>query len=260
MPKRLVATLAVVLLAANLFAGDPWKDKSYKQWDEKDIRRVLMDSPWAKEVRMDAPWRGSGGRGMAPGGPVPAGGGGYGGSPAGGMPTGGAQSSGRASETDQEVGSPQAIFVVRWVSSRTVREAMARGAVLRGTPEAEAEQLIAQDVPEYVLVVLGTDMTPFVKADENALKGKSYLLIKKTKAKFAPTRVEIQHPRSSPDEAAGASGISAVVFYFAKKTPTGEPALAASEKSAEFVCEVGGTQIKTSFELQKMAGPQGPDW
>ena len=260
MPRRLVAMLAVVLLAGNVFAGDPWKDKSFKQWDEKDVRRVLMDSPWAKEVRVNAPWRGSGGPGMAPSGPAAAGGGGYGESATGGMPMGGAPSSGRASEADQEAGSPQAVFVVRWVSSRAVREAMARGAVLRGTPEAEAEQIIAQDVPEYVLVVLGRDMTPFAKADENALKEKSYLLMKKTKAKFAPTRVKIQYPRSSPDQAAGASGISAVVFYFAKKTPTGEPALAADEKSAEFVCDVGGAQIKTNFELQKMAGPQGPDW
>lgn len=260
MPKRLAALLTILLLAVNLSAGDPWKDKSYKQWDEKDVRKVLLDSPWAKEVRVSAPWRG--GRGPAPSSPAPAGGGGYGESASGGMSAAGAQASGRASEPDQDAGSPQAIFIVRWVSSRTIRQAMARAAVLRGTPEADAERIVAQEVPEYVVMVLGRDMTPFAKADENALKEKSFLVVKKSKAKFAPARVEIQRPRSSSDQpqAAGGAAISTVVFYFARKAATGEPVLAADEKSVEFVCEAGGAQIRTNFELQKMAGSQGLDW
>lgn len=261
MTKRLVALLAILLLAANLSAGDPWKDKSYKQWDEKDVRKILLDSPWAKEVRVSAPWQGAGGRELST--PAPPGGGGYGEGASGGAPMAGGRASGGPGEAEQ-AGSPQAIFVVRWVSSWTVRQAMARGAVLRGTPEAEAEQIVAQEVPEYVVAVLGRDMTSFAKAEESGLKEKSYLVVKKAKAKakLAPSRVEVQRARSSSDQpqAAGAAAISAVIFYFPKKTAAGEPALAADEKSVEFVCEAGGAQIKTSFELQKMAGPQGPDW
>ncbi len=84
--------------------------------------------------------------------------------------------------------------------------------------------------------------------------------VKKTKAKLAPTRVEIQRRTSSDQPQGGTSPIAAVVFYFAKKTAAGEPVLAADEKSVEFVCEAGGAHLRTNFELQRMAGPQGPDW
>jgi hypothetical protein len=139
---------------------------------------------------------------------------------------------------------------------------MARAAELRGTAEADAEQILAQDLAEYVLLVLGRDMSPFAKADENALKEKSYLLTKKTKTHLAPVRVELQHPQSASDQPKAATGqeVTGVAFYFRKKTAAGEPALAPDEKSVEFVCEAGGLRLKTGFDLQKMAGPQGPDW
>jgi len=259
MAKRLVAPLGVLLLAANLSAGDPWKDKSYKQWDEKDVRKILLNSPWVKEVRVSAPWQGAGDRGIST--PAPSGGGGYGEGASGGMPVVGGRTGEGRGEAEQ-AGSPQAIFIVRWVSSRTVRQAMARGAVLRGTPEAQAEQIVAREMPEYVVAVLGRDMTPFGKVDEKGLKEKSYVVVRRTKAKFAPSSVEVQRARlpSGQPQATGEAAILAVVFYFSRKTATGEPALAADEKSVEFVCEAGGAQIKTNFELQKMAGPQGPDW
>ncbi len=172
MPKRLLALTAILLLATDLSAGDPWKDKSYKQWDEKDVRKVLLDSPWAKEVRVSANWRGPGG-GLAPStSPTDTGGGGYGESGSGGMAKA-PQSGGRASEAEQGGASLQASFIVRWVSSRAIRQAMARAAVLRGASEADAEQILAQEPREYILVVLGSDMTPFAKADENGLKEKS---------------------------------------------------------------------------------------
>lgn len=266
MRRGVVALAAIFLLAANLLAGDPWKEKSYKQWDEKDVRRVLTDSPWVKEVRVEASWqRGSG---SSPDRPTvgqssnPAGGG-YGQGGLGSDQVGGLPSGGRPGETQPGGDSPQARFVVRWASARTMRQALARSAVLRGSlQEADADKLLAQELAEYAVVVLGPDMTPFAKAEEKGLAEKAYLMVKKNKTKLPPARVEIQRAQSAADKspAAGGQAVSAVVFYFARKSDSGEAAIAADEKSVEFACEAGGARIKTSFEPQKMAGAQGPDW
>jgi len=263
MPKRLLALIAILLVNVNVFAGDPWKDKSYKQWDEKDIRKVLADSPWAKELRVTATWRGAREQGLGPEvRPSGTAGGGYGESSPGGMPMGAGPASGRPVEAEQGGGPPQAVFIVRWLSSRTIRQAMARAAMLRGAQEADAEKFLSQELPDYVLAVVGSDMSPFAGIQENGLLEKSYIFIRKTKAKLAPTRVEIQRPQASPGQppAAGSPGVSVVLFHFAKKTAAGEPVLPADEKGVEFVCEAGSAHLKTNFELQKMVGSQGPDW
>lgn len=40
--------LTILLSAAFLWAGDPWKEKPYTEWTERDIAKVNQDSPWAK--------------------------------------------------------------------------------------------------------------------------------------------------------------------------------------------------------------------
>src|SRR5579863_10298660 len=57
------AVIMVLLLLVSLglivtwAGGDPWKSKPYQQWDSKDILKIVNDSPWAKLVRVDAPWK-----------------------------------------------------------------------------------------------------------------------------------------------------------------------------------------------------------
>src|SRR5206468_9604678 len=53
-------------------------------------------------------------------------------------------------------------FVVRWVSSRTLREASVRGQILRKQiSEADADKSLPPAPADYELAVVGTDMTPF---------------------------------------------------------------------------------------------------
>jgi hypothetical protein len=243
MRKRPTVILMMLLLATNLSAGDPWKDKSYKQWDERDLRRVMTESPWVKTVQVESTW---------------------GASTSGNEPSALGASGSAASNDPQDIlrgakpmtgAAPQVVFLVRWASSRTIRRGLARGAVLRGTPEAEAEKFLAQEPAEYGVVVLGPDMTPFTKADENdwkELKEKSFLAPKKLKAKLGPSRIFVE--RSGDGKK-----VLAVYFYFPKKTATGEPALPAEERSAEFVCQLGRLTLKASFDLQKMTDSQGID-
>lgn len=41
--------LLVLFVATALFAGDPWEEKDYQKWSEKDCDKVLERSPWTDE-------------------------------------------------------------------------------------------------------------------------------------------------------------------------------------------------------------------
>lgn len=267
MSKRILGLLTCLLFVALAYAGDVWKAKPYKQWEEKDVRKILMDSPWVKTAHVDANWRKPGGGGdvaaQPPQGgsaPAPSGGGGGGmyGGPGGGGPGGYGAGSGNAGG----MGGPQiseADFLIRWSSAKTMREAVARSYVLRGSmKEDDADKALAEEPAEYQVSVSGQDMTPFLKVEEKDLQAKTYLMLKKEKIKLAPVRVVIQRKQGAkPDDP---QSILAVVFLFAKKDASGQPAIGAQEKNLEFVCESGLATLRTSFDLQKMAGAQGPDW
>lgn len=248
--RKCLVFLAILVLAAGVYAGDPWKDKTYKEWDERESRRILNDSPWARVVAVNATWRAQrdqqgpeGGAGRAGGQPEEGGLGGVG-ATAGGSRSGGGE--GVGSEM------PRAEFIVRWSSARTARQAVARLAVLGGRPEAEAEKYLSQAVTEHEIVLFGPDMAPFAKTDEIALKEKTFIKPKKTKQKIAPTRIEI---RRSED----GKRIHAIVFHFAMNSESGEPIIAPGEKGVEFECRAGNFSIKTGFDLQKMVSKAGAD-
>ena len=249
MARKVAIVIATFFLVASAWAGDPWKEKSYKEWDEKDLRKILSDSPWVKEVRVGAPWQerqreaGIGQKPAAPGAESRTA---YPAEAAGATEQPSVQAPAEPSQT------PQATFLVRWHSARTIRQAVVRANVLRGAmQERDGENLLAQEPSDYQIVVLGPDMVPFAQSDENSLKEKAYLRLKKSKQKLAPSRVQIQ--RGEANKAV------AVIFYFPKKTETGEAVIALDEKGAEFFCQAPGASLKASFDLQKMAAKQGID-
>ena len=266
MRKRALFLFAGVCFAGAAYADDVWKSKPYAQWEEKDIRRIMTESPWVKNVRVSAAWRGGGAETARriPTANDPAatgsGGGGYG-------MAGGGGTAGNTAQTAQTVGQLggndplEASFLLRWASARTIRQAVARSQILRNamTPE-DAEKALNEPVTEYAVTLVGQDMTPFLQMDEKALSARTYLMPKKEKTKLAPSRVMIQRRQGTDEKSTDPQSISAIVFYFARKSPSGEETIGTQEKSAEFVCEAQKATIRASFDLQKMVGPQGPDW
>lgn len=249
------ASVAFMLLLAATLAwagGDPWKTKPFQQWDNKDIQKVLNDSPWGKVVRVDAPWKSAGAdadsaggdrsmRGMQP-------------TMAGQQPTrdvGAPSGVPGASGGGQQVG--QAAFLVRWVSSRTVREAAYRAAVLNGQmKEEDAEKQAAEPVATYQVLVGGSDMKPFETVDQTALKGSAWLVGKKKKQKIAFSNVQIERTSDGKD-------VQSIVFSFPKKSDTGESTIAADEKGVEFNLVLGAVRLQTSFDISKMEDAVGRD-
>ena len=239
---------ATVLLAVNAWADDPWQ-KPYKQWDAQDVRKILNDSPWSKPVAIE---REEKKRGLE--------------APAGAPTVAGAPGVEEDEDEDEDKDKDEAReggkkekkkdevkFLVRWVSSRTLREASVRGLVLQGKiAEAEADKNLPPPAEDYELALVGIDMSSFQKANESTLQSKTYLTVKKAKEKIAASQVEIVR---------GADGkrINAIIFHFPKKNAAGQAGVAADERELKLVIRNGATEIKVSFDPQKMVDPLGMD-
>lgn len=170
---------------------------------------------------------------------------------AAGTPGANEEKEGLGGDGDEENAKGEVTFVVRWISSRTLREASARTQVLQGRiTQAEIERHIPPEFDDYQLVVVGSNMTMFQKTDESALQSKSYITSKKSKQRIAPSQVEIVRTRDGKN-------IGAIVFHFPKMIKSGEPMIADDQKELNFVARVGTTEIK--IDLQKMVDKQGKD-
>jgi hypothetical protein len=256
--KIFKASLACLILAALAWAGgDPWKSKPYQQWDANDVKKVFMDSPWSKVVQIDATWKpaqGSAGTGSAE--PQSSGGG----ARTGGVGGGGSPSSQASapSQPGQTEGSPaatnaEASYAVRWISSRTLREAGYRSSVIEGRlKEDEAEKQLALPVDTYKVYLGGPDMTPFQSMDDKALQGAATLTDKKTKQHISATNAELVHSEDGKT-------LQGIVFSFPKQVGNGEPSIPPNEKAVEFTCAVGKVKIQTTFDLSKMEDSKGRD-
>jgi hypothetical protein len=249
MSKKLAGVLMAVLFATvAVSASDVWKDKDFEKWDQKDVDKILKDSPWSKQIQFG----GGGAEGMAA--PFTAtgdaansnsvsGGGGGG----GGRPTSAINGTGAMQGAGQRMD-----FTVCWYSSRTVREALLRRRELSGAaPSEDSRKALATELGTYQVLVQSSNLGMFGK-DEEALKAHSYLTLKSNKEKIPAVSVKIQKGQNDKP--------IAVIYEFPKKSATGEPTINASEKGVEFYTEAGKTPLKVSFDISKMSDKQGADY
>jgi hypothetical protein len=237
--RRSCVVAVVLLLAIGLRAGDPWKQKSYKFWNGNDVRQILNESPWAKRIVIE-------------GGPA---------KHAGiESPEDGGTSEGAAGEESDEGGGRaedhekgRITFVVRWVSSRTVRQAWVRGEVLqKRISETDTDKFLPPPSDDTQLLIVGRDMSLFEKLDEAALLAKSFLLRTKSKERINPIAVHIVRMPNG-------KGVKGILFHF-PKTPLARPStLSIDDSDLKFVSQAGATEIKTSFDLQRMVDHEGID-
>jgi len=273
-------SVAALAWAAN---DTPWKDKPYDQWDQKDVSKILGDSPWARTLRVDTTWKPAGGANGSNGSNVPgtsngantpanqqtanhpAGGTNPGGSGGGQMPASGAAGKGYGGgnngsnasggnggdDNADDSGGASTIFQVRWGSSRVMREAFVRAAELGNHMNAEtAAKTLADPITTYQLIVVGPDMSPFVGQDEASLKNDATLQLKKAKKKISPSAVTIQKDGDN---------VRDVIFEFKRQSDNGEPTIASDEKNVTFECKINKLNLKASFEVPKMADTKGTD-
>jgi hypothetical protein len=236
---RAFAVALALALAMDLWAGDPWKEKSYKLWNENDVRKLLNESPWAKRIEME-------------GGPAKHAG--MESSEEGGTTEGAAsqeseEGGGRGEENERG----RITLMVRWVSSRTMRRAWVRGEILqKRISDSETDKFLPPPSEDSQLLIVGRDMRLFEKLDEVALRANSYLLRTKSKQRITPSAVHIVR---LPD----GKRIKGILFHFPKQPLVSESTPAGDDNDLKFVSRAGTTEIKASFDLQKMVDHEGID-
>jgi hypothetical protein len=234
--------------AAALLAEDFWVKKPFTEWTPKEISKLVSNSPWAKEVAVPL----GEGRGGMRGGGAPVGGGGSdagafgdasGGSNAGGGGRSGGGRGGRggsgAGDTGEAPGGqmvPAAAVVVRWQTALPVRQALILdkfGAEKAGSEEAR--KVLAQDPPNYVIVMVGVP-SGMLRSAAQHLKEATSLVVK---GKDPIMAENVQANQRGP--------VSDVYLIFPKKAP-----LMLEDKEVEFNCKLGKAVVQKKFKLKDM--------
>jgi hypothetical protein len=231
-----------MLFATSLCAAEFWQSKPYTEWSDKEVQKLLSNSPWSKEVVV-----GLGGSGGGSGKGGRKGGGGGGGNTEGGfdgpaMGNGGgnAGTSGRTAVSEvgggaPSSGTPTMNLVVSWRTALPLRQAIAKqkfGAEA-GT-SAEAKRVVEEPQKYYVLVVTGLPARMGGGSAEmkDALMKNSSLSVK-GKEPIVPE--DIQYSGST-------------ALYLFPKTV----AIDADDKEVDFSTRLGQTIVKTKFKLKEM--------
>jgi hypothetical protein len=252
MVRRVFLVALAVGLVTPLLAGGFWEKKSFEQWSQEEVVRMLTRSPWSSVV-------------VVPVGSVTA----AAASPLDGpCPCGCGNSPvfedvfGQGGEIDTEIGkNPRRVvsgtevlarsgtarsFTVRFMTAKPVRMAMARYAVLAGRllPEQGLQFVTESGNSEKIIVAVGCLESPPVELDlpGEALQGAAYLQLKASK-----TRVGFEQFLNPSQTDQGEA-----LFVF-PRFEDGVPLVTRKEKEVTFELHLPGTvDLKAKFKLKDM--------
>jgi hypothetical protein len=256
---NVIASVAALAFATQFFAvanargNDPWNDKDPAAWNQKDVQKILTDSPWSKQLQFGIAADGSLSQNLPSIGVS-------GSSEISGTSPGGAtgriDSPPRITGSNGPTGSPSDFkpvskFTVSWHSSHIIREAILRERELSNESQDQASKDLAVNYDTYQISISGTDLRAFVKEGAANLKTRSHLVTKSAKQTIPPSNIIVQGTENGT--------IIAIIFEFPRKTSTGEPTIAPTEKSVEFDARVGALPLKVTFDVSKMFTKVGRD-
>jgi hypothetical protein len=237
MLKKLFTLL--FLCALCMWAADFWTTKPFTDWNEKEVQKILTDSPWTGKVSVSP----GGGGGGAPAGGGGGGGGGGGRGGRGGGPQGdsvGADPGIDGGGGGLGAGASGVSVTLLWQTAMPVKQALAkrRFAAEAGTsPEAKA--MLDRVDQVYVLTLIGMPGSTVAAAqgDRKAALLDSTTLTVSGKPPLKAVDVQIS----------GGRGASNVSFLFPKTTT-----FTADDREMEFVSRFGVTTVKHKFKLKDM--------
>jgi hypothetical protein len=240
MRRWLLPIIVVVALGMSVaIAGDFWKSKKFSTWNDEESKKMLEDSPWARQVPIKYILTGGpGGGGM--GGGMGRGGMG-GGMPAGGMGGGGGEGGGGFGPLmppRPEMQTPKA--TLRWQSALPIKQAIAR---IRFKDEVEksedAAKSLSRQEGQYILGISGVTGGP------NTFK------VDVLKA-GATIKIGNLVPIPPSDVIVDRQGMMTVLFFAFPKTQAGAHVIEEKDKSIEFLLKTPNMELKGKFSLDDM--------
>ena len=231
--------LISALILPCISAADRWEKKNFTEWNDKDVRRMLTNSPWAREVTVTLP------QGFSVG--VPEGGraeekGQFGTSGASQGPSSRDSVGPRGGQFDPGFAgdlAPTTMVIVRWISALPIKQALMRHQFGDEAATAEeAQQILSQIETHYVVTIASLPpwMAHMGQAGLETLK-KTSLLKRKRKAAILPERIDA---RSNGREAE-------LIFLFPRSHE-----ITVEDKNVEVAVKMGTTNIKRKFSLKNM--------
>jgi hypothetical protein len=240
----------LLMLPPLLFSADFWKEKKSAEWSDKDVKRLLSNSPWAKQVsadsgadRMMSQSAGAPGgqieRGpvAGPGGPVTSGPGAGPGDATTGVPRGGVGAGTPDSTIGPAFSAPK--VTVRWESAQPLRDVASRKEF---APRLEDLEELSREF--YVITALNLPIVGRGQQSQNvpvdqiqARLQQVTSLQRKNKEPIVPARVEILPTTEGP----------MVTFLF----PRSEN-IVLEDKEVTFESAPGPFEVKTKFKLKDM--------
>jgi hypothetical protein len=227
------------LMLPCIFAASFWEKKDFTEWNDKQVRRMLTNSPWAREVTVALP------QGFASA--VPEGGradekGRFGTSGASQGPSsrdsvgprGGQFDPGFAGELSETT-----MVTVRWLSSLPIKQAFVKHQFGdEATTAEEAQKILSQAETHYVVAIGGLPpwMAQMGQPHPETLK-KDVLLKRKKKPNIPAEQMD----------AHGDGREAELIFLF----PRGDE-ITLDDENVEVAVKLGGTNIKRKFNLKNM--------
>jgi hypothetical protein len=218
--KKILA--AFFVCAFCLLAADFWQSKPYAEWSDKELWKMVTDSPWAYSFSVSGPGGGPVDNSAGPQGAGGRGGRG-GGAPGGGPPGGGGLT----------------VFA-RWQSALPVKQAFVQlkyGAQAATSPEAKRT---LEHVETSYVIVLSGPFRPLMTGDRETLK-KTMMdmssLSVKGKDAVKPADIHIELGQNSND----------IIFFFPRSD-----LFTADDKEVEFSTKLGDATLKHKFKLKDM--------
>jgi hypothetical protein len=234
MHRTALLGLAGLLVAGIALGEDFWIKKEYTQWTEEEVKKVMTNSPWAKDVTVSAPPGTIGGAGQR--GPqnsntdVESGAG-------GGRGRGGRGARGGGDEGGGGPGEVLLTLNMSWRSALPLRKAIVKSR-LGGSTEvpAEAQQMLTKEQEEYVVVVSGVPARIARQLQDPTRLNRSTLKAGK-KAPVTPKAIDFQTRTQTVD----------VFFIFPKADP-----ITVEDKEVELDLKLGTMEAKRKFNLKDM--------
>ena len=242
MVKAILALLAFG--AATLLAADFWQKSKFQDWSDKEVNKMLTDSPWAKAVSMRLPGGSGGGGGGGRGGRGGRGGGGMSDASMGDMGggsggRGGGAGMARGGSTMGDTGrdsAPTVTVTFRWHTALPMRQAVARSRFGKeAATSPEAAKMLTRQETQYIVGITGIPGM-FLRGAGQDLKSLASL---KPKGKAAIAAEQVQTDQQG-------RAVS-VYLIFPRK-----PEITLADEEVEVDLKLPASELKRKFRLKDM--------
>lgn len=210
----------LVLALAPLVAADFWENKEFTEWSDKQVRRILEDSPWARPVSISDDRPGGGSAGIADASKA-------------------AERNNRNSSTAPAA--PRSVTaILRWHTALPVKQAVARmrfGAEA-GT-SAEAAKMLSPEDDRYVLGLANVP-AGLLRGDPAGLRNAIFLKLKN------------KPPIPVADVQGDRRGDRVNLFLIFPRGQQGSPVIEPGDGEVEVEIKLESTKVTRKFKLADM--------